>query len=82
MLEKLFLDHPRSVGESYGEHFGVAMRFSGKLLLAAGACFIHGLAPFLFKKTGSKAIAELHDCMVTNRVRRPSRPVGAVHDAA
>ena len=27
MFSRLFVDHPRSVDESYAEHFGVASRF-------------------------------------------------------
>ncbi len=65
-----FTDHPRSVGESYWEHLGVASSFSAKLLLAALACMMHALLPFLFVKTGSQMITELHDRMVANRVTK------------
>jgi hypothetical protein len=55
-----FTDHPRSVGESYGEHMGVAWSVGGALFVAALACFVHGLCPFLFRSTGSRAIVRLH----------------------
>ena len=67
MFKKLFLEHPESVGESYFAHMGVASGFGFQLLVAAGACFIHGLVPGLFKSTGSRAIISLHDRLVTNR---------------
>ena len=69
MLDRLFLDHPRSVNESYLEHQAHALRFSGSLLMAAGACLIHALMPGLFQRTGSRMIERLHDEMVVHRKR-------------
>lgn len=72
-----FTAHPASVGETYGEHLAVAGGFGGRLMLAGLACLIHGLFPFLFVKTGSRAVAELHQRMVTGRTR-PERQPGPV----
>lgn len=69
-LKAKFTEHPASVGETYGEHFTVAMGFSLSLFKAAICCGIHAVLPFLFEKTGSNSIIELHDRMVTHR-RRP-----------
>jgi len=66
-LQHLFTEHPASVGETYWGHLLRASWFAGKMLLGAGACFVHALFPFLFVKTGSQAITQLHDAMVTNR---------------
>ena len=68
-MKNLLTDHPNSVGEGYFEHMGQAMSFSAPLFLAAIACLGHAFLPFLFEKTGSKVITNLHDRMVTNRVR-------------
>ena len=68
MLKQLFIDHPKSVNETYIQHFFTSMSFSMKLFKAAIACFIHALVPGLCIKTGSKAITELHVKMVTFRV--------------
>jgi len=62
-----FTDHPETVGETYGEHLQTASGFGIRLVLAGLACFIHGLLPFLFTTTGSRAIAQLHDRMIMNR---------------
>ncbi|MEM7170067.1 MAG: DUF6356 family protein [Pseudomonadota bacterium] len=70
MWKKLFTDHPASVGESYGQHMAMAGSFGWRLLLASLACFAHALLPFLFEKTGSRAITQLHDRMVANRHRQ------------
>jgi len=60
MFRRLFLDHPASVGESYGEHFGVASRFGVTMIAAGVAALIHGILPFAFKTTGSRTIIRLH----------------------
>ncbi|MCR9073878.1 MAG: DUF6356 family protein [Alphaproteobacteria bacterium] len=67
----LFTEHPRSVGETYLEHMGVAASFGGRLLVAGLACMVHAVLPFLFTKTGSQAITELHNRMVLNRRQKP-----------
>ncbi len=75
MLKRLFIDHPKSVNETYLQHFFTSMSFSMKLFKAAMACFIHALVPGLCIKTGSKAITELHVKMVTFRVKGSSDAV-------
>jgi len=71
MLNRVFLEHPRSVGETYLEHQRSAFFFAASMLLAGIACFIHGLVPVLFRQTGSNAVSRLHERMVLNRVRKP-----------
>lgn len=68
---KLFTEHPASVGETYGEHLVMASSFGVRMILGGIACLIHGLLPFLFVKTGSSQISQLHDTMVANRRRKP-----------
>lgn len=77
MLEKLFLAHPRSVGESYVEHMLQALRFSGLLLLAGLVCGIHALLPAAFRRTGSGIVSKLHDRMVKSRQRREGETAAA-----
>lgn len=69
-MRRLFTEHPESVGESYFQHMGMAFGFGGRMVLTGLACLVHGFLPFLFVKTGSRAITELHDRMVTHRDRR------------
>lgn len=64
-----FTDHPHQVGETYGEHFMVASRFGGAMLLGGLACLVHAALPFLCTSTGSRIIGGLYDRMVANRVR-------------
>lgn len=60
MFARLFLDHPASVDESYGEHARFAFGFSLKLFAAAGAALVHALIPCLFEKTASRIVADLY----------------------
>lgn len=72
MFSRLFLDHPRSMGESYFEHQRVAFAFALQLLVAALACAVHALIPGLCVSTGSRAVAELNERLVVNRRRAPA----------
>lgn len=56
----LFTDHPASVGESYGEHFLFAGRFSARLMGASLAAAAHAIFPFAFKTTASQQIARMY----------------------
>ena len=69
-----FTEHPASVGENYAEHLGAASYFGSRMILAGCACLLHGLLPFLFVRTGSRAITELNERMVANRRRSHAAP--------
>jgi len=52
--------HLQDVGASYDEHFVHAGRY-GLVLIGAGlACLVHAVLRFLFEKTGSRGISQLH----------------------
>ncbi len=68
---RLFTEHPREVGETYGEHFAMASSFGIPMILAGFACLLHGFFPFLFEKTGSNLVRKLYGRMVTHRVKQP-----------
>ena len=73
-LNKMFTDHPHTVGETYGEHMMTAASFGTRMIVAGGACMLHGLFPFLFVKTGSTTVRHLHDEMITHRSRDRAAP--------
>lgn len=60
MFARIFLTHPASVDETYGEHLRFAAGFSLKLLAASGAALVHALMPCLFEKTASRIVADLY----------------------
>ena len=59
-LVEQFTRHPAAVGETYGEHLVFATGTGGRMILAGLACIVHGFLPFLFERTGSRAILDLH----------------------
>ncbi len=59
--------HTEEIDEGYFEHMGHAFSFSRRMIGAGFCCFIHGIFPNYFCKTGSNCIAILHDEMVVNR---------------
>ncbi|NRB01518.1 MAG: hypothetical protein HRU32_17205 [Rhodobacteraceae bacterium] len=71
MIEKYFLEHPRSVDESYLEHAAFAGRFSFQLFCAAFAALVHAILPFMFEKTASRMVADLY-ARTHNRGEEPS----------
>jgi hypothetical protein len=73
----IFNQHPSSVGESWGEHAANAWSFSWRLQIAAIAALIHALLPFMFTKTASKIVTNLHDHMVVHRSKSASGDVHA-----
>lgn len=69
MIDRVLFEHPRSVGESYGEHLQVAGSFGVSMIGAGLACMVHAVVPCLFERTGSKTIEHLHGRMIRNRRR-------------
>ena len=69
MLNRWFLAHPESAGETYLEHQRVALGFAGALLKAGFACFFHALVPALFQTTASRTIVELQQKMAARQQR-------------
>jgi hypothetical protein len=67
MFRRLFTEHPDSVGESYTEHFGVAARFGGIMILGGLGAIVHAVVPGLCTTTGSDTVARLHAEMVAKR---------------
>ena len=64
-LLDLFTRHPATVGETYGGHLTFATGVGGRMVLAGFACMLHGIFPFLFERTGSRTILDLHGRVTT-----------------
>lgn len=55
-LSRLLFDHPREVGESYGEHFVASTRYGLRVAKVAGYCFVHAIFPGLYRSKASDTI--------------------------
>lgn len=69
MFNRLFMDHPRDVGESYGEHFATAAGFGFRMVVGGVACIVHALIPALFVRTASDTVKSLY---ATMKARQPA----------
>jgi len=70
MLRTLFLDHPATLGESYGAHFRAASGFGLAMIGGGIACLVHALVPRLFPTTGSGMVKKLYEKMVAKRAAK------------
>lgn len=53
--------HLAEAGMDYVSHFGRAARIGGRLIVAGGACLVHGLVPGLFTTRATRTIIQLND---------------------
>ena len=59
-VDILFLDHPRSVGETYLQHQRFALRISGQLMMAAAGAIFYAAVPKLCETSASRSIRSLY----------------------
>ena len=64
-IKRYFTEHPESAGESYGEHFMVAMSMSRQLVGAGLAAAVHAILPSFHETTASERIHSLAHCLET-----------------
>lgn len=69
MIDRVFLRHPRSVGESYAEHAATAGRFGVAMVVGGVACLVHAVVPTLFERTASDTVKRLYAQM---KARQPA----------
>lgn len=65
--DRLFAEHPRSLGMSWAQH-GVGAAKIGVELVAVGlACLVHAIVPGLFTQTAGKTITRMHSEIVRRK---------------
>lgn len=60
LIDRLLLAHPRTVGESYTEHAGIAGRFGATMVIGGLKCLVHAILPAVFTRSASDCVARLH----------------------
>lgn len=66
-----FTRHPDALGESYLQHLGHALCYSGRMFAAGGAALVHAILPFLFEKTASNMIKAMYAEMTARGATAP-----------
>jgi hypothetical protein len=61
ILDRLFFDHPRSVGMSWGGHGAGAVKVGFQLIGAGFAALIHAAVPGIFGHTASRTVIRIYD---------------------
>ena len=67
MLNRLFVDHPRSVDESYTNHFRVAGSFGVAMIWGGMKALVHAAVPGWCITSGSDTIKRLNYIIVEQR---------------
>ena len=67
MLDRLFVDHPKSLGMSWAEHGAGAVVIGARMVGAGIACIVHAVVPGIFTQTAGKTVLDLHDHMMQRR---------------
>ena len=64
--QRVFVDHPKSVDETYFQHMRVAGWFASRLLAPGCAAIIYTVLPCLFEKTAGRMIEQMY-AQITSR---------------
>jgi len=58
-MKNIFTEHPKTINETYFQHFKFAISFGFNMIIGGLACSIHAIFPFLFEKTGSHFLIKM-----------------------
>ena len=72
-LPRCLSEHPTAVGETYSRHCIHACTFALRMIGGGFACLVHAFLPFLFVKTASDCIQQLHATMTARNGIQRSR---------
>jgi Family of unknown function (DUF6356) len=67
VISRIFLEHPKTVGETYWEHFRVASSFGVAMVSGGVKAMVHAVLPNVYETAGSDTIRRLHNIMVEKR---------------
>ena len=67
LIDRLLLAHPRTVGETYAEHAGIAGRFGATMVFGGVKCLIHAILPAVFERSASDTVGRLNGELTRRR---------------
>ncbi len=67
VMDRMFLEHPRSLGMSWLEHGAGAIVIGATLVGAGTACLIHAFVPGWFTQTAGKTVDRMHGHMIRRK---------------
>ena len=67
MIDRLFTEHPRSLGMTWVGHGAGAVRIGAELIGAGCACIVHAAVPGWFTQTAGKTVTRIYDHMAKRK---------------
>jgi Family of unknown function (DUF6356) len=67
VANRLFLEHPRSLGMSWAGHGIGAVAIGARLVGAGLACLVHAVVPGVFTQTAGKTVTHMYDHMARRK---------------
>ena len=67
LADRMFFEHPRSLGMSWAGHGIGAVAIGARLVGAGCACIIHAVVPGVFTQTAGKTITDMYDHMAQRK---------------
>ncbi|MFL6721046.1 MAG: DUF6356 family protein [Sphingomonas sp.] len=67
LVDRLFLQHPHSLGMSWAKHAGGAVKIGFQLIGAGFAALVHGAVPGWFTETAGRRVTETYHHIQKNR---------------
>ena len=61
MVDRLFLEHPRSLGMTWASHGTGAVKIGAELIRAGCAAMVHAAVPGWFTETAGKTVTRIYD---------------------
>ena len=71
LVQRLFLDHPRSLGMSWSKHGAGAVAIGITLVGAGAACLVHALVPGWFTQTAGRTVARIYEHIQNRKAGAP-----------
>lgn len=63
IADRLFLNHPRSLGMTWAGHGVGAVGIGARLVVAGFACLVHALVPGVFTETAGRTVTDMYGHM-------------------
>ena len=67
LVDRLFVEHPRSLGMTWASHGTGAVKIGAGLVGAGLACIVHAVVPGWFTQTAGKTVSRMHEHMMRRR---------------
>ena len=59
-MDRMFREHPRSLGMSWAGHGVGAVKIGAELVAAGAACIVHAMVPGWFTQTAGKTVTRMY----------------------